>query len=75
MIENKKALNKQLKTFDILKDCQLVSKIADKIEKNLKYPFPIDLVWPAFLYFWVGQDNVSIEDFDGYLNENRLKEM
>ena len=75
MIENKKALNKQLKTFDVLKDCKFVSKIADKIEKNLKYPFPIDLVWPAFLYFWVGQDNVSIEDFDGYLNENRLKEM
>lgn len=75
MIQNKTDLNKQLKTFDVLKDCEFVSKIADKIEKNLKYPFPIDLVWPAFLYFWVGQDNVSIEDFNGYLNENRLKEM
>lgn len=75
MIENQTDLNKELKTFDVLKNCEFVSKIADKIEKNLKCPFPIDLVWPAFLYFWVGQDNVSIEDFDGYLNENRLKEM
>ncbi len=75
MIENSQHLENELKTFDVLKRCEFVSKIADKIEKNLKYPFPIDLVWPAYLYFWIGQDNVSIEDFDGYLKENRLKEI
>lgn len=47
----------------MLDKANLYKEVSKKIEDNLNFPFPEDIVWPAFLYFWVGQDNVSYEDF------------
>ena len=67
MINN--SIDLENKIIDILNmigtrhDDYLISKVSKKIEDNLTFPIPEDIVWPAFLYFWVGQDNVSYEDF------------